>query len=46
MLLESPSRAALQAVLAACQGLLHHLRAQPEHRALLRWAIDVDPLAV
>jgi primosomal protein N' (replication factor Y) len=46
MLLESPSRAALQAVLAASQGLLHHLRAQPEHRALLRWAIDVDPLAV
>ena len=46
MLLESPSRAALQAVLAACQSLLHLLRAQPEHRALLRWAIDVDPLAV
>ncbi|MFV0680497.1 replication restart helicase PriA [Ottowia sp.] len=46
MLLESPSRVALQAVLAACQNLLHDLRAQPEHRALLRWAIDVDPLAV
>ena len=46
MLLESPSRAALQRVLAACQPLLHQLRAAPAHRGLLRWAIDVDPLAV
>ncbi|MDO5691726.1 MAG: primosomal protein N' [Pseudomonadota bacterium] len=44
MLLESPSRAALQRVLAACQPLLHGLRA--EHRAIVRWAVDVDPLAV
>ena len=44
MLLESPSRAALQRVLAACQPLLHALRA--EHRAIVRWAVDVDPLAV
>ncbi|MBK6868161.1 MAG: primosomal protein N' [Burkholderiales bacterium] len=46
MLLESPSRGALQRVLAACQPLLHRLRADPAHRGLLRWAIDVDPLAV
>lgn len=46
MLLESPSRAALQRVLAACQPLLHRLRAAPEHRSLLRWSVDVDPLAV
>jgi primosomal protein N' (replication factor Y) len=46
MLLESASRAALQQVLAASQPLLHALRTAPAHRGLLRWAIDVDPLAV
>lgn len=46
MLLESHSRPALQHVLAACQPLLHRLRADPAHRGLLRWAVDVDPLAV
>ena len=46
MLLESPSRVALQRVLAACQPLLHRLRAEAAHRAIVRWAIDVDPLAV
>ena len=46
MLLESPSRAALQRVLAACQPLLHGVRADPAHRGVVRWAIDVDPLAV
>jgi len=46
MLLESRSRTALQRVLAACQPLLHSLRAAPAHRTLARWAIDVDPLAV
>ncbi|HOM21810.1 MAG TPA: hypothetical protein PK214_12720, partial [Ottowia sp.] len=46
MLLESPSRAALQRVLAACQPLLHQLRASPAHRAIVRWAVDVDPLAL
>ena len=46
MLLESPSRAALQRLLAACQPLLHRLRASPAHRAIVRWAVDVDPLAV
>ncbi|MCA0327934.1 MAG: primosomal protein N' [Proteobacteria bacterium] len=46
MLLESPSRAALQRLLAACRPLAHALRASPAHRAIVRWAIDVDPLQV
>lgn len=46
MLLESPHRTALQRVLAACQPLLHQLRATPAHRAIVRWAVDVDPLAL
>lgn len=46
MLLESPSRAALQRVLAACAPLLHQLRTAPAHRGIVRWAIDVDPLAL
>ncbi|MFD1710450.1 primosomal protein N' [Ottowia flava] len=46
MLIESPSRMALQRVLAACQPLLHALRASAEHKAVVRWAMDVDPLAV
>jgi primosomal protein N' (replication factor Y) len=46
LLLESRSRPALQAVLAACAPLLHRLRATPAHRAIVRWAIDVDPLGV
>ena len=43
MLLESAHRPALQRVLAACAPLLAALRATPEHRAIVRWAIDVDP---
>ena len=46
MLLESPARGALQRVLGAGQPLLHALRADPAHRAIVRWAIDVDPLAM
>ncbi len=46
MLIESPSRVALQRVLAACQPELHALRASADHRSVVRWAIDVDPLAV
>jgi primosomal protein N' (replication factor Y) len=46
MLIESASRTALQRVLSACQPLLHSLRSAPEHRTLVRWAIDVDPLGV
>jgi primosomal protein N' (replication factor Y) len=46
MLIESPSRAALQRFLTAWQAVLHATRKQPEGRGLLRWAIDVDPLAI
>lgn len=46
MLVESDSRAALQRFLAAWQGVLHSTRAQPEHKGLIRWAIDVDPLMI
>ena len=46
MLVESPSRAALQKFLAAWHGVLHATRAAPECKGLIRWAIDVDPLAI
>jgi primosomal protein N' (replication factor Y) (superfamily II helicase) len=26
--------------------VLHATRNQPEHKALIRWAVDVDPLAI
>ncbi|MDE2368596.1 MAG: primosomal protein N' [Burkholderiales bacterium] len=44
MLVESPTRGALQRMLAAWLPGLQGLRAQ--HRGLLRWAVDVDPLAI
>jgi primosomal protein N' (replication factor Y) len=44
MLVESPSRAALQRLLAHWLPQLHALRAQ--HKGLIRWAVDVDPLAI
>ncbi|MFN3830168.1 MAG: primosomal protein N' [Tepidimonas ignava] len=44
LLLESGSRAALQALLAAWLPRLHALRRTPAGRGVLRWAIDVDPL--
>jgi primosomal protein N' (replication factor Y) len=48
MLVESASRTALQRFLAAWLPTLHELRSQrraPEQR-ILRWAVDVDPLAI
>jgi primosomal protein N' (replication factor Y) len=48
MLVESPSRAALQRFLAAWVPALHAVRQDrkaPESR-ILRWAVDVDPLAI
>jgi len=48
MLIESPSRVTLQRVLASCLPQLHALRRQrrgPDER-ILRWAVDVDPLAI
>jgi primosomal protein N' (replication factor Y) (superfamily II helicase) len=46
MLIESPSRAALQQFLSGWQNVLHATRSQPECKGLIRWAIDVDPLAI
>ena len=42
MLVESGSRAALQHFLAHWHGVLHATR----EKGLIRWAVDVDPLAV
>ncbi len=46
LLVESPSRVALQGFLAEWRPALHHLRFAPRHRRLLRWAIDVDPVSI
>ena len=48
MLIESPSRAALQRMLAAWLPQLHALRSARRGAELriLRWAVDVDPLAI
>ena len=47
MLLESGSRAVLQRLLAAWLPALHALRKDDKaHRAVLRWAVDVDPLSI
>jgi primosomal protein N' (replication factor Y) len=42
MLLESASRPALQAFLAAWRPMLQGVR----EKGLIRWAIDVDPLSI
>jgi primosomal protein N' (replication factor Y) len=44
MLVESSSRPALQRFLAGWLPQLLPLRAR--HKGLLRWAVDVDPLAI
>ncbi len=46
MLVESPSRVALQNFLSAWHGVLHATRQGDAGRGLLRWAVDVDPLAI
>jgi primosomal protein N' (replication factor Y) len=46
MLIESPSRSTLQQFLTGWHSVLHAVRAQPECKGLIRWAIDVDPLAI
>jgi len=47
MLVESRSRASLQRLLTAWLPTLHLLRQRDKaHRAVLRWAVDVDPLAI
>ncbi len=45
-LVESPNRAALQRFLAAWQPVLFETRKQAQFKGLIRWAIDVDPLAI
>ena len=44
MLVESPSRVALQRMLAAWLPGLYELRGR--HKGLIRWAVDIDPLAI
>jgi primosomal protein N' (replication factor Y) len=44
MLIECPSRKALQQFLSMWHPQMHALRS--EHRQIIRWAIDVDPLAI
>ncbi len=46
MLVESPSRTALQRFLSVWQAVLHHTRADPRCKGVIRWAIDVDPLNI
>jgi primosomal protein N' (replication factor Y) len=46
MLIESPSRAALQRFLAGWHDTLHAVRQGPEGKGLIRWAVDVDPLTI
>ena len=46
MLIESPSRAHLQRFLAAWHAVLHATRSQPGGKGLIRWGVDVDPLAI
>jgi primosomal protein N' (replication factor Y) len=46
MLVESPSRGALQQFLSAWQVVLHATRQGPVGKGVIRWAIDVDPLAI
>ena len=46
MLVESPSRARLQAFLAAWHTVLHATRKGPSGKGLIRWAVDVDPLLI
>ena len=46
MLVESSSRNALQRFLAAWQEILRQTRSLPEHKGLIRWAVDVDPLTI
>jgi primosomal protein N' (replication factor Y) len=46
MLIESASRKALHRVLELLQEQLHASRSLPEHKGLIRWLVDVDPLAI
>ena len=45
-LVKSLSRKALQQFLAAWRAMLFDTRNQSKFKSLVRWAIDVDPLAI
>ena len=46
MLIESASRTALQRFLSEWHAVLHSTRQGPAGKGLIRWAVDVDPLAI
>ncbi|MES1978814.1 MAG: primosomal protein N' [Pseudomonadota bacterium] len=46
MLVESSSRVALQRFLSAWQPVLFETRRQDGFKSLVRWAVDVDPIAI
>ena len=46
MLLEATNRSALLRFLNAWQQYLHWLRKLPDHKAIVRWLVDVDPLSI
>jgi primosomal protein N' (replication factor Y) len=46
MLMESPSRKALHSALNRLQDVLHDARTLPQHKGVVRWLVDVDPLAI
>ena len=46
MLIESASRKALHRVLELLQEQLHASRSEPQHKGLIRWLVDVDPLTI
>ena len=46
MLVEAPNRSALQRLLSAATPMLHELKRSGHGRGIVRWAIDVDPLAI
>ena len=46
MLIESPSRTALQRFLVSWHPTLHAVRHGPQGKGLIRWAVDVDPLTI
>ena len=46
ILIESASRKALHRVLELLQEQLHASRSEPQHKGLIRWLVDVDPLAI
>ena len=44
--LQGTDRRALQRFLHAWQPWLHWVRSQPQHKGVVRWLMDVDPLSL